>query len=847
MADDCIPKVKEQLAKLAGVKVSDAQLKRVLATMEAIKEGSSKDPSLGTYQQRTQAYFKRSVEDQERRAAQYAKDMRAHLDNLNQVSQEAFKGSPDEAILNLLVQPDRLAKNVADSVENKRDFFKGSWENLRNVGIEKLGLKKVYLSGALDQEIRRGIHALRTGADTAGINGDALALAKIHVDVQKKMLQDQNMRGIRVGNLSDRIEMQRHNPEALIAVGFDGWRTRIMNDPNIKLDRERTFGEFAGDADKENEILQSIYRHVIAGKVDEKFGQLASDFDAYATTRDPGANLSDRLGRSRALHFLDADSSHYYNESFGQGTLAENLQAEIATKSRYVALVDKFGSEPETAFYRTIDDLHQRLVNEGKLDEAKKLRTGKGTGKDAYAPNLRWRFNEIAGLNESPVSESLARVGTGVRLLESAAKLGRFGLASMTNYAQAVVRLKDATGHNVITSGATVFAEYLKAIPPGVRREVLQDLGQVADDLSYEILRLSQPTEQKIGSSMMRFLSSYSAANYFTDAPKVAFGNLFMRKMADVAANPAKMSVEMRASLLTAGIEEADVRALSGAVQSQHGRKQLTLEGIRDLTDEQVSERAKAMGMKPAEYRYEMELRYGTYLNTQIRMVSTTAGARETGLLSFGTQTGTYAGEILRMITQFKAFGLQGGNLVLSTMRAKPNERALLERGVLLSQGNNMSSVAQMLLIGTTLGYAKGMITDAMDNKEPNLSPKPGDIVEAMARSGVGGIFTDMAVTPYSKFGPQANIWSAVMGPALGTAIPTIDAAMKGGRGGTTPALVKELRSHIPLQNAFLFKQGFDYLQYNGIMDALKPGSSSKRERAMRKNDRKEGTERIFK
>lgn len=846
MADDCFNRIKEQL-NAANRGVSDRQLRRVIETMEAIHAGSKADPSLGSYQQRTQNYFKKSLEDRERMAAQYAKDMRTHLENLNFVSQPAFANAPDEALLNLLVQPDRLGTGVTDSVENKKDFYRGTWANLRDVGIEKLGLRKVYLSGALDREIRQAIFAIRKGLDTSGINGDAVSIARVHVDVQKKMLQDQNARGVRVGNLSDRIEMQRHNPDAFIEAGFEGWKKAILNDPRIKLDRERTFGEWAGDRAKEEEILRSIYRHVVAGKIDENMGTSAADLDAYSVTRDPGGNLENRLGRSRAIHFMDADSQHFYNEAFGIGNLAENLDAEISSKARYLALVDKLGTNPEEQFYRLADDLHNRLVNEGKLDLAKKIRSGAGTGKSAYAKNLVWRMDEVMGVNDIPVRDVVARIGKSVRLNESTAKLGRYGLASMTNYAQAVVRLKDATGENVISSAVKLMYEYVSAIPPSARREVLQTMGQMADDLSHEITRRGAPTEQRIGSSLMRFISTYSGANFFTDAPKVAFGNQFMSHAARTVQAPSKMNVETRASFLTAGIEEADLRVLRSGVQDMpDGRKMLTPGGIARIPLEELEVRAKELGMTAEEYRYDMELRYGTYLNTQTRMVSTTAGARESGLLNMGTRSGTAMGEIWRTMMQFKAFGIQAGNLAIQTSRAKPNAQMLLEKGVLMSEGHNMTGLAQALLIGTTLGYVKSQITRMMDNKSPNLNPTAEDLLDAMGKSGIGGLYTDMVLTPYSKFGPYANAWSAMAGPALGTAFPLAQDALTGGKKATERNIVREIRQHIPLQNAFLFKQGFDYLQNKVILDALQPGYSNKRERAIRKSERKDGTERIF-
>lgn len=849
MADDCFGKIKEQIAK-GGLKVSDAQLKRVIQDMERIKEGSALDPSLGTFEERAKKYYKETQEFQALKITEFMRESRQHLANIRFVENQGFE-NPKEGILSTLVQSKAQANGARLGVENIREVIQNDWKNVRDVALEKQGMTKIYLSGEMDLDILKAKRALRLGEDVSGLDPRAVTIAESLNTLDKVMLKDQQTHGMYTKNLQDRIMMQTHSPEKLLELGEEKWIERVRA---YGIDRERTFGAFAGNVRKENEILSSVYAHIVGGKVDEKYGAMAGVYNAGDLARDGSVDLVQRIGRSRALHFSDAEGVYNYNKDFGTGNLAENLEAEISSKSRVLAMHDRFGADPEEAFQKLISDTAQSFRAEGKLDLAKSIEPNPNEkGRKRFDTQLMNTFDEISGKNSIPVSEGWARAGSTTRMITSAAMLGKSGLASLSNVVFTIEQVRSTTGDNLFTSSGKVMAEYVKSLSPTYKKESLRMMGHALEDVSREISRLGGPIEQRTLGQMMKYVSTTSLLKTFTDAPKVAYGNLFM----DAAAKELKSgnpSTGMLQAMALAGFDKADFAVLTQGISKVGEREMLSPHGISQIPLESVYARAKDLKMSPERYLYDLELKYGAYLNSQLRFVSTTPGARDSALVNFGTQAGTPLGEATRTAMQFKSVLVQAFNAFDQTLNSKPNAQLLRERGILQSEGKNYAGAAFLVTGGMTIGALRGAVENMLKGEEVDTEVSAKNVTEALAKSGMGGIFGELILSPYYQYGARGSVATAAFGPTFGApAVLAQEAGARALRGEYSGSgrketkarekllmdSIKETRRHIPLQNALLFKQGFDYLQNEVILENIQPGYNAKRDRMIRRRERK--------
>jgi hypothetical protein len=309
-----------------------------------------------------------------------------------------------------------------------------------------------------------------------------------------------------------------------------------------------------------------------------------------------------------------------------------------------------------------------------------------------------------------------------------------------------------------------------------------------------------------------------------------------------------KVSVQMKAALLKGGISDLEYGILSRAVEEFNGDKFITPEGIRGVSiDTDVKLAAAAKKLKPAVYLRDLELRYAGAVHSGAMISSTTAGAAETAVTNLGTQAGTTAGEVTRLLMQFKSFGLQGFNILAQVLQSAPDEQALT-RGVLMGGKKNWSSMAQLTVMGIAIGYLRTAIQDVLKGenvKDPTLLKTWTD---AAAKSGLGGLYGDMLFNEQQRYG-MGGVWGALAGPTFGQTVPLTASVVQGAVQGKGPTkemkkeAVRLVRSNIPFQNAPLAKNAFDYLQHDVINESLFPGSAAKRRLNQKRYGKQDRTE----
>jgi hypothetical protein len=220
--------------------------------------------------------------------------------------------------------------------------------------------------------------------------------------------------------------------------------------------------------------------------------------------------------------------------------------------------------------------------------------------------------------------------------------------------------------------------------------------------------------------------------------------------------------------------------------------------------EEQAAKLERKTARETKSARQDVKERLSAYYADQLRQSATRPGARERALVTLGTVPGTPAGEAVRFLMQFKAFGI--GMWTQHIMRewargARPDIAGLA-----------------MLIAGTSsLGYLSMTAKELIAGKNPRDVTNPGNwpkvIAASMAQGGGLGIYGDFLFGEYNRFG-QSGI-ATLGGPAIGTAedigrlySDTLDWAAGNKESAPAAGALRLIKDNTPFANLFWARHG---------------------------------------
>lgn len=860
MADDCETRILSDDVKKALFGDQDIPkklLRQFIQDAQNIKKLAAENPQLGTYQSQMNKYVAKVRELNKIEKAVKAMNIARNRENFAHVTQPAFKNDPVTGVKSLLAKVNELGNNVSNNAEARAYAIKGSWQNTAYAMFEKGALTKRFVSGELDAQIRKAVWAMKDGTSLKGITPEVQEMAKALTETNRLMLADQQGSGIPVREMEHYTVPQTHSPELAAAAGQEKWVNFVRS---LNFDKEFMFGRRAGDDKAEQSILESIYKQVTAGRIgpDARLGGEGIEDVLKGSGYERSA--SNRLSQSRFIKFLDPESEQKYADAFGGRTMSEALTSTINSKSRLLALVQKFGSNPDASIRANVDRLHDYYNRIGRGDLADQLKPNPGApGDAAYNKGIVNLYNEVSGYNGMPANDLTAKIGAGIRTMQMLSKFGEVGFAHTTNFAQTAIQIKDATGANFLSSVGSTVKEFAHALPSSNREATMKLAGMVLDSMQDHVTAAASDGPAGIGQKGVGLLTKMTGMQYFIDGAKTGFARNFMSSALEQL-EKGEITPELKTSFLKSGIAEKEYSILKrGFETAGDGNRYLTPEGIRNIPiDLEVKAAASQAKLKPEAYLRDLDLRYATAVHSGAMTSSVTTGAAEGALLNMGTQRGTALGEVTRLAMQFKQFGMRGFNTVMQVLNAKADEQ-LLARGTLMSKGmdaptfagrasqKNWSSMAQLSVMATAIGYVRQAVKDMVNGKNVANPEHLKTWTEAVAASGMGGIFGEEIFRESQKYG-MGGFLGSLAGPTFGQALPVAAGIVQTGvQGKSIPREMKKeavrvVRSNIPFQNAPLARHAFDYLQYDVINESMFPGSASRRRSKQAEYDREDRT-----
>ena len=664
--------------------------------------------------------------------------------------------------------------------------------------------------------------------------------------------QRANQAGANIGKIDGYVP-QSHDPWKISETTGDGGspRTSWVDFVQERLDVDRSFPDLAGKPDELREVLGEVYDSIVIGHD----GQVSP---AERGERILPRNMASGLNKHRVLHFKDGPAFLEYNERYGRGNVLDGISRHLEKMARTTALMETLGPNPqmmvESLIAKEMREIHDspNLDATAKQKQIEALRKSFSPGVIRSGKVATW-MAELTGETQWPLNTSAARAGSIARGIQTVSKLGMATLSSLADvYVKAsAMRVNgESWGGAIVESLSHYFSLY-----KGDQRELARDLGFMIEGSLGDLNIRWDISENRPGvlSSMQNALFQWSGLNWFTEAGKAGQAMWFSNRMAKKANTPyAALDANTKAILDYHGITPERWGVMSKMVQEGEGGRAYLVPGkAQDLSDADLEgllpDWAKTASdkVKSREFsrlRSELQTDAGSMIADETRFGVLEPDAKTRAFLFQGTRPGTAAGEIWRMIWQFKSFPIAYLQRVVEGRRWVRGERQMG-----MSYGaNSWKTYADALsrdvpgLVGFALssyvfGYLAMTMKDIAKGKMPRDPMKKESFLAALAQSGGLGIYGDFFLGQVNRFGN--DFAGTLAGPVLGSVGDLVTAgglAIRGDFQNAGEELINLVAAQTPFINMWYTKAAVDWLLLYHLREMMSPGSLARSERKMR-------------
>ncbi|MBZ9807703.1 hypothetical protein [Mesorhizobium sp. ESP-6-2] len=723
--------------------------------------------------------------------------------------------SPKKALLAVLEGTQKGVEGGRNSVAALNGAYEGRYLGglLGEMQAERPHLIHALRDPRLDIDIMREMAELKEGGKP-GITGnkDAQYVAKLFSTYAEMSRTDLNRLGASIGKLDGWAGAQTHDDMKMIAAGKESWIASVLP----KLDMAKTFPD-AGSAKEIEEALSGIYDTLVTGLPNKptprEIGQRVSP-----------ANLAKSLGKSRVLHFKDAESALAYRDEFGYGNTVSGMVAHLRSAAKVAANMEALGPNPEVMFGSLVDGLKRTIKEDAKLSPAEKTKRMKGL--DADAGSLRHALDISTGLISRPVDTTAAKIGGDIRAVQSMAKLGAAIWSSMSDTVTGGLA-SQFRGSGFFKGFVNQLDGIIHGRPKGEVAEISYLLGEGFDGLIGHIVSPAAAVDGPVGrlSKMQETFFRWNGLSWWTDIQRAAAGRMISAEMGMRAKTAfADLPAAYKHVLGLHGIDEAKWNVIRQApLREANGNLYLTPDRIQALPDEAFAGLGK--NVEAARHDIEMSLRRFVADETSYGVIETDARSRRT--TTWGTRPGTLAGEGIRFIMQFKGFP------IAFSQRAIGRAVFGFRKGAALQQ---TAHIGTMLAGLTMAGYAAMTMKDLTKGYWPPRDPAdPATWGAAFVQGGAAGIYGDYLFGRVNRFGSGPA--ETAMGPALGTAFDALDLIMKARDASISDDEQIKLADWLnfatqntPYANLYYVRPALDFLFMNSLREVASPGFTRRQE-----------------
>ena len=667
-------------------------------------------------------------------------------------------------------------------------------------------------------------------------NPDILKLAKIMEEYSETIRLKLNDRGANIQKLWGYIVRQSHDPYSIrdAAKKLGKNLDEIEVDPNLKgtdinynknftawknfvlekLDQERTF---AG-VDDTDQFMLFAYNSLVKN---ENLRSDGADF-SYGARATKDVAKSSKF--KRVLHFKTADDWFDYNDVFGVGNLKESFFSGLQTAGRNMGIMDTLGTKPRENFEKIRKAIAKRMISEGRNQD--KVSSGQFDKFLSVVDGSIYTVENFGVAKYSAIARALSSMAKlGGATISAAADIGLYG--SEMRY----------QGRSFLGGMFEALSSLARIKNTKQKKDIAEMLGFIADNTIYDIAGRYQVGDNlsKGFTKAQRFFfkvnllswwtntlkegAMLGMANYFAKQKNLSFDSLSpqLKNLFEVYnINSTKWNIIRKTAMEKAddGTEFINIGLLDKI--SDADVKKIT--GIDDLTAREIS-------IEKDKFKASVS---GMLLDRSIYAVIE-PDARVRATMTQNKLAGTFAGEAIRFIGQFKAFPI---SIVMKVLGREADyfkgSNKDLQRGIV--------GMGAIIVTSGLLGYLSMTIKDLLKGRSPRDPTKIKSVMAAFLQGGGLGIYGDVL---FQETRGGGDIIGQLAGPVPLTAFDLVQAIKygirgEGGKAGRTA--YRAVSQSIPFMNLFYLKTAFDYLIGYQIMETMSPGTLRRIENRMKRD-----------
>jgi hypothetical protein len=697
--------------------------------------------------------------------------------------------------------------------------------------LQKQNLMPLFMAKESERDIMRELWRVGRSEEEASSmppasRAEFRQVAEVIAGVRRDLIGRANRSGAYIKDLPGYLFRQSHDMGKVKGAGYQAWRDFISN----KLDwdliehqqltegmtpEQQSFAQASGDLpafDRES-FLRGAWEGIASG-VHLRPDGMDQPVSGFRMPRNEAA----RVSASRKLHFKDADSFGDYNDRFGSGNLRDSVFRGIQGLTESTALMEAFGANPQAMF----DQVMKGIRETGRMTR------GADTGRQEKI--LRQHFEFLSGADRIAGNVTMARISGQIRAVNNMASLGAVLISSISDMGGKFMEFR-YQGIPALSALEDMTFGLVKNTFEGEAREIATAMGAGLEGTLGDVLHRIDPSDPVGGGlgTAQKWFFKATGLEWWTDAQKRGAARTMSAFLGGMHENTwATLPTETQRVLTLFEIGNKEWDAMRGlAHEAEDGRFYVLPERVRDMADGDVRKLMKADGINTtgkdalAKYRDTLETKWMAYFTDRVDYAVLTPGAMERSLMKFGTKPGTVLGETVRMMGQFKSFGL--------SFMTKSMGREFYGR----TGSGRWGGLAMLAATTTALGYAALQLSELANGK----SPRPANwktMQAAIIKGGGMGMLTDWI---FGEYNAGRSFVDAMAGPTFSriNALDDIRSRIIEGKDAGAQS-AKVIRSLIPGNNLIGAKLMLDYGVMYQLQEALSPGYLKRLEKQAEKN-----------
>ncbi|VVE77381.1 hypothetical protein [Pandoraea sputorum] len=733
--------------------------------------------------------------------------------------QKQFGRNFAEGLEAMLVGVNRAKEGSRRSVMSVQKTMRDQYLSGFIADIERTGLRKQFADGSMDRDVWRALWSLEDGAELAKVPKEAVQIAQAVHKWMEVARVDANDAGAWIKKLPGYVIRQTHDMESIRRAGRDEW----TRDAAKWFDLAR----MASDEGRSiPDILEGLYRNLASG-----LHMKAVPAGEISGFKGP-ANIAKKMSQDRTIHFKDADAAYEYNQKYGMKSLREGVVGALSRSADSTGMMKVLGPNPGAMFDTIRSDLELLARDTDNLPQIDKIRNAR-TSLENY-------MKAVDGSMSIPGNAMAAKVASNYRALQSMAKLGGMILSQFNDIAVYGSEAK-YQGRGYLSGMAESVAGLGANLKKQERLDLLSSIGVALESMVGDISRTGSFEEPGMMSKLQRQFFRLNLGQWWTEHQRAAASLGMAHHMALQSAKGFEhLSPDYQRvlSLYNIGAKEWDV-IRSSTQKNVDGRAYITPDLVEKVSDDVVGKyladggrRAEAPDI--ARTRSEIADNLMTYINDRTTFAQLEPDAKTRAMLLQGTQSGTWLGEFMRFLMQFKSFtGAYMQKIMGRELYGRGFEGDGIHRAIFAGNGEFLG-LAQVIALSTVAGYGSMVAKDLLKGRTPRV---PGDdpmenaklMMAAMVQGGGMGIMGDFLFGEANRFG--GGMASSLLGPGIGSVLDVTDLWQKLKEGDDVKAQAfRTLINNTPFLNLFYARMALDYLVFYRMQEMMNPGYLSRME-----------------